>query len=63
MVPAALVILGMISVLPLPLVARLWDDLSESRHACFVPTGHSLCILMPRERRLRSGYQKWGRFL
>ncbi|KAE9353758.1 hypothetical protein PR003_g3714 [Phytophthora rubi] len=31
MVPAALVILGMISVLPLPLVVRLWDDLGESR--------------------------------
>ncbi|KAE8992297.1 hypothetical protein PR003_g2432 [Phytophthora rubi] len=31
MVPAALVMLGMVSVLPLPLVVRLWDDLGESR--------------------------------
>ncbi|KAE8960961.1 hypothetical protein PR002_g30049 [Phytophthora rubi] len=38
MVPTALVILDMISVLPLPLVVRLWDDLGESRQACFVPS-------------------------
>ncbi|KAE9326235.1 hypothetical protein PF008_g16697 [Phytophthora fragariae] len=41
MVPAALVILGMISVLPLPLVVRLWDDRRESPSPspCFVPSG------------------------
>ncbi|KAE8956540.1 hypothetical protein PR002_g31445 [Phytophthora rubi] len=37
MVPTALIILDMISVLPLPLVVRLWDDLGE-RQACFVPS-------------------------